>query len=458
MSKGRAGLSSLGRRRFLQALAGTAGAVTLWQGADVESAEEYTGRFLVTLQLDGAWDATSFCDPKMNVPGELEINHWARTGEIQTAGNLRYAPFGKNATLFQRHYRDMLVINGVDSQTNSHTTGVTFNWSGRIDEGYPSLPALFSRIRAPAMPLSYITNGGFADTAGVTRFVRMTGAEGLRGILRPNEIWWTGRENHAFLDPADFKAINEAQQRKLAGRKLDALRLPRDRRQMQGQYEAMISSPLLQRYAEALPSDAEVAPRLPGKYDAANIRQQTQLAVIAFAAGVAVAADLWTPGFDTHDRHDMLHTGALDVAIEGLLYLWEYAEARGIADRLTVLVGSDFGRTPYYNSGDGKDHWAIGSTIVMQRDAPWANRVVGLTDGGHNAFRINPRTLQRDDAAGILIHPRHIHHAMRNLLGIAAHPLTQKYPFGGVETIDFFNPAIRTSSTDDEQRNSIRVA
>lgn len=28
----------------------------------------------------------------------------------------------------------------------------------------------------------------------------------------------------------------------------------------------------------------------------------------------------------------------------------------GIADRLVVVVGSDFGRTTHYNAEDGKDH------------------------------------------------------------------------------------------------------
>jgi uncharacterized protein (DUF1501 family) len=30
--------------------------------------------------------------------------------------------------------------------------------------------------------------------------------------------------------------------------------------------------------------------------------------------------------------------------------------AAAAIDALLVIVGSDFSRTPYYNSGDGKDH------------------------------------------------------------------------------------------------------
>ena len=107
--------------------------------------EGYTGRLLLVLQTEGGWDVTVFCDPKTNQPDQPEITHWSNEGEIQTAGNITYAPFANNASLFEKYYKDMLVINGVDAQTNSHTTGVLHNWSGRNSEGFPSLSALISK-------------------------------------------------------------------------------------------------------------------------------------------------------------------------------------------------------------------------------------------------------------------------------------------------------------------------
>ena len=61
----------------------------------------------------------------------------------------------------------MLVINGIDAQTNSHTTGVLHNWSGRNAEGFPSITALFAARFAPKQPLSYLSFGGFSQTAGI---------------------------------------------------------------------------------------------------------------------------------------------------------------------------------------------------------------------------------------------------------------------------------------------------
>ena len=79
-------------------------------------------------------------------------------------------------------------------------------------------------------------------------------------------------------------------------------------------------------------------------------------------------------------------------------FLWEFAEIHGVADRLVVVMGSDFGRTNHYNADAGKDHWPIGSFVVMEKNQPWTNRVVGETDALHFAHKIHPATLQRDDA------------------------------------------------------------
>ncbi len=120
-------------------------------------------------------------------------------------------------------------------------------------------------------------------------------------------------------------------------------------------------------------------------------------------------------------------------------YLWDYAETQGVADRLTVVVGSDFARTPYYNNSEGKNHWPIGSYLVMKKDASWANRVIGATDENQNALPLNPQTLKADGGEqSTVLHPMHIHSALRNELGLP----TNDFPFTNTQEFDFFNPAI----------------
>ena len=37
---------------------------------------------------------------------------------------------GKVFALFDKYIIDMLIVNGIDAQTNSHETGKLFNWTG----------------------------------------------------------------------------------------------------------------------------------------------------------------------------------------------------------------------------------------------------------------------------------------------------------------------------------------
>ena len=162
-----------------------------------------------------------------------------------------------------------------------------------------------------------------------------------------------------------------------------------------------------------------------------TLRRQAQLTVLAFKTGVAVSADLWLGGFDTHATHDPDHEWLLANLTDSVDYLWEYAEEHGVADRMVVVIGSDFGRTNFYNAQSGKDHWPIGSFIVMEKYQRWTGRAVGETDGLHFAQRINPRTLRRDDTNGTIIYPKHVHKALAALprhrahAGCAALPLQQ---------------------------------
>jgi uncharacterized protein (DUF1501 family) len=94
-----------------------------------------------------------------------------------------------------------------------------------------------------------------------------------------------------------------------------------------------------------------------------------------------------------------------------------------------LTVGSDFGRTPYYNAGGGKDHWPIGSALFIQQGASWGNRVVGATDEGHNALNVNSATLAQDSsAAGVRIEPKHLQQTMRELAGVAQSSAAQSFP------------------------------
>ena len=417
----------MNRRRFGQLVCGGVAASFLGGPSDAMAAD-FGGRFVVSLQAEGGWDPTSFCDPKENTPGELIINHWAETEGTRTAGNIPYAPFANNEALFTRYHDMMLVINGVDAQTNSHDAGVTHNWSGRLAEGYPSITALYAAAVAPDLPMTYLSFGGFSNTQGVTRFTRVNDPNTILNVSSPNRQ--PGQDDYGFIRDSSWSIV-QAAHRARQTRLVDATAVvPRARRNRRFYQSAVDNAGGLNAFASALPpSDQLQQDEDLGMGQWSSLKKQAQIALTAFKAGVSVSADLQLGGFDTHERHDELHEPLLANVADSIDYLWTEADRLGIADRLLLIVGSDFARTNFYNSQNGKDHWPIGSMVIMEQSASWTNRVVGVTDELHNAVTIDPTTLA-PDADGTLLHPSHVHDALRGYLGIADEPATRQFGFG----------------------------
>ena len=429
------------RRDVLKTLAAVAGGLGAGFRLPTARAADDADKLFVFVQADGGWDPTCFCDPKTNTPGEPDITHWSDGDEVRQAGDIPYAPFANNKRFFEDFHDRMLVINGVDAQTNSHTVGVTHNWSGRNSEGYPTMSALLAAEYGADMPAPYLTFGGFSRTGGVTRYTRLDNPELLQEIAFPDYHPW---HDEGYVSKEDWEALREygASTAQRLVREPGLMPGARYRRVL---YQRAFEDEGLKRLAQAIPtdlvgdedSDGEI-PGGSGNNYHSNLKRQAQIAVLAFEVGAAVSADLWLGGFDTHQVHDPDHAWLLGNLTDSVRFLWEEAERRGVDDRLVVVMGSDFGRTNFYNAQDGKDHWPIGSYVVMEKNQPWTGRTVGLTDNLHNAYKINPTTLERDDQNGTIIYPKHVHKALRRHLGIEQSAGAKRYPFNNVEDFAFF--------------------
>ena len=216
--------------------------------------------------------------------------------------------------------------------------------------------------------------------------------------------------------------------------------LPRAARYRAAYHSAIGRTEGLAQFAQTVPPDDQLqsTESIEGG-GTSRLKREGQIALLAFKAGVAVSADLGAGEFDTHANHDLIHESSLARLTDAVDWIWDYAETLGLADRLVMVMGSDFGRTNHYNAQNGKDHWPIGSVIVMEKNQPWNNRVFGETDAVHNAHRINPQTLTRDDGGGTIIYPKHVHKALRQYLGLANSPVTQGFEFLNTEDFGFFN-------------------
>ena len=424
----------MNRREFnkLLGLAGL-GAIGPWSVPSQAITSGYDGPFFITIAATGGWDVTSFCDPKENIAGERTINTWADQESIAQVGNIRYAPVAANRAFFERFYQDMLVINGIDTQTNSHDDGVRHTWSGRLGFGYPSFGSVVSASLAPDLPLSLVHAAGYSETAGITRFSRLQNPDIITNLVNDSVVE-QGNNSYSLFEEGELSRVEQYQQARLDRLTADDTALPRQVRGLNNLYLANATRAELQAFATLLPDE----------FESDNVLRSAQLALLAYQSGLCVACQLGFNGFDTHQNHDGTHFTAMERLTDLVHYLYDQAEAGGFADKLVVCMSSDFGRRPFYNAGGGKDHWPIGSAILLQQGASWGNRVVGATDEMHNRFAIDPVSLAVDQTNGVVLQPKHLQLAMRQLADVDQGSVAGMFPLNA-EDVDFFNPAKQTS-------------
>ena len=435
----------LSRRALLQNLVLATGGLALaplTSSRVYAAGKSYKGKLLVTLQLNGGADVTSFCDPKTNTKGQPKINHWADGAGPETAGRIAYAPVAKNARFFKKFRKNMLVVNGVDAQTNAHTTGVLYNWSGRNSVGAPSLTALHAAKNSPELPMAYTTMGGYSQTAGLIRFTRINNLSNIRSLLAPNLNPWDGMPARTEVETQAVDGFTDSSLNRLASASLS----PRQLASIEAYNDARSTRGRLEDLLDILPADKDLAPDVAlATPDGTNsdLMRRIQGALLIFKAGLGSAADIELGGFDSHDANDAWQQPLFSHVADAVEYFWNYAEELKLADRLMLVIGSDFGRTNFYNDADGKDHWPIGSYIVMENKPNWGNRVVGATDKLHFAIPINPKSLKRDRKNGVNILPSHVHLALRKYLNLDTFANDAGFRLN-VESLDLFNPKKRT--------------
>lgn len=425
------------RRDFLKATAATSLFASF--PSLIKASSDYTGKFIVTVLASGGWDPTSFCDPKMNVAGERIINNWATTASTQTAGNINYAPFADNAAFFQAHYRKMLIINGIDVRSTSHSTGRQNNITGIKESGYPSLAALFaaSYKSQQLMPWLVTSRPQSGKLLAPSTIANSSALNALKKLANTNK-YRTDRAD-TFLQNDEQALIRQFRKNRASSLAADTKQIAKQRKQYNDFLASSYSDGSFERFLTLLENvDTK------GRNTNTSYFGQAASTMAAFKAGISLSADISIGGFDTHGNHDVNHARALTRVTQTVDLLWYMAEQYNIQNRLVVHIISDFGRTNRYNSGNGKDHWSITSNVIMANDPGWGNRVVGSTDGAHYARKIDFNSLQQDTANGANIEPRHVMSALRQQMSIDALPPSSQFDLSTSSTPDFFNPSVMT--------------
>ncbi|MGF1775589.1 DUF1501 domain-containing protein [Vibrio nomapromontoriensis] len=385
-------------------------------------------QYFIYINANGGWDVTYFCDPKVNEVGKPVITNWSKEASPGKTGEISYAPVANNKYFFEKHRDKTLVINGVNMNTVNHTSGAIYSTSGKIARTHPTLSALNSSNASSELAIPFMTSLAYKNTKGLVSGFNLSGSSDdqisraaypyHQGGNLTRQVYMDSEE--ALLESAHSSAIDRLLERSSL--------LEGDSERVRQYNKTKQQSQSLHNLAEYHKTLIENAPD--------GINETFVFMMAGLCSGYTSSADIGSGGFDSHADNDARQIDSLEALTRQIDYVWDVAEAGGIADRLTVLVGSDFSRTPSYNKGAGKDHWPVGSFLVMNQNAGFGNKVIGSTTSGHYAHKIDMSTLEVDESNGEYLTPEHVHYLVREHLGLNQTEQGIKYALGVVNPIN----------------------
>ncbi len=409
------------RRDFLK----IAGAVIpSWGLIPIASAQSslYTGKVLVDIHASGGLDASSWTDPRET---DATMNNYAAARTpAGVMGNLRVAPMGDNVAFFTRFYQNMLVLNGVNSETNSHDDGTRAHATGMLAMNYPTLSELFASTKGKGLPMPWLNGGGMSTSVGLAPATPIPDGNSFRTLISPNAASAT----NDFIKGGDVAKVLAARTERLKAQQAAGNLIPRAQL-VNTQFDAASNSRALL---------ARVSDFLPATFDNA-----AHVGLVAAQSGITSNLHFASGGFDGHGQLANSYAQSLPRLTTLMAYIIDKAEQIGIVNRLVIRVYSEFGRTPL-NNGNGKDHWSVGSQIIWEANAPWGNRVVGGSGPRHQQLKIDPATGAVDPVNGKVMAPRHVHDQLRKYLGIQTTDPKFALRVPATENFDIFNPAMKT--------------
>lgn len=385
--------------------------------------------FPVFVNAGGGWDIFRVADAKGNQNNAegFAVNEFDASIIRTAAGtSISYPDLpepngqpGSNAEFFEAYGSIMTVINGVDCETNGHDTGQQNFMSGRLQQNSPALPALVAAALGGAKPLSFITNGGYDSTFGVpVSKTRLGDTNALLPLIYPNIQNTFGDDvenNEKFHTEETFSRIMATRQARLDDMQ-NTQHLPLIRKKMNLLYTARSGMGDLKRIIDFLPDDLSNS----------NIERQAEIAMAAYAAGLCQTATITGGGFDTHGNNDQQQDQSRANLFRGALRLIRRAEELNIADELLVFVGSDFGRTPRYNEAQGKDHWSVGSVLLLDPSGSVpGGRVLGATNDMGEYMKVDANG---NEGGNVTIKNASIHQWARKHIGIEDNEVVKLYP------------------------------
>jgi hypothetical protein len=395
----------ISRRDFLKYSAGLS-SLALWPQPSLAQGSADNSQFVILVSFAGGWDISLGPDAwiQKNRPPESEYFIEYREDQLLPFGESFVGP---GMAPFASYFNNLTIFNGV--------------YLSATDLGHPLLR--YSE-----------TGQGQGELAALpVQFSEITQKVGL-GVLSRGSTHVAGK-SLPLIDASGLATSNltEANTFSLSSN------TPTDILESQKQIRAMQTQ--IRSFNQAVgKSRTENSGRAPiGEVIAQAFKQG-----LSFGASLDVD-DLRDPGsnqnidFDTHSNHEREHLESLKLGFEGLKKMMdtlgsvELSEGVSVLSKTTIVVVSDFARTPAKNASGGKDHnpqtnsmlvwnqkWRGSQIVGASRHVGLKNSRVGIPYLSALPLEINTKkpVLRRDGV--FIMRPDHVMASVYQAMGIKA--------------------------------------
>lgn len=412
----------ISRRRFLEIVGVAGGALALRTGFTPFEARASGGptRYLLSVYFSGGWDQILVLDPRSNteftaekagqtriLPGYDRVQDpWVSQvlaqdpSGVQRFGNLHFGP--AIPTALSKHHLDLAICRGVNMDTLSHEVGRRYFITGKFPRGLAAngsaLTTAVAWQQGQARDLPNLSINTESYNEGMPAYsapISVRNADDMRSVLRPLGVQLTADTDSAL---EAYELERSCEQAELDG--TGAATLYRESR---AKARAMVKSQKYDLFNFSLTAPGpEVTPlfanlQISTSADLNGPKGRAALAAHALCTGVSQAVSVTLQGdLDDHNDWDVNHATKLRNGFEALGLLIDHLKMTDapdgvgkVWDHTTLVVFSEFSRTPLINGRDGRDHHLTSSALLAGPGIRGNTMVGRSSDVGMAAERID---------------------------------------------------------------------
>ena len=400
--------NAIDRRALLKLLGKASLAVPISSGvgayfpfAATASAQAATAHRFLQIFLSGGWDSILATDPvplggSKSLSGKFAVQYH-QPGHAEYAGASVVVPgksnliagSGISAAVSSFSQIPTAFVNGLFVEVTAHELAVNYLYSGKLSlsrsREYPAFIATAAN-KTGGFPAHVLLGGPMplGETKSTNPPLHSVDTDVLVGMLAGP---YATNYKTKFIDASHglIATLNAEYQKRLSFNAKNSL-------SAWNASEAGLGSLYSKRFDQRLLVTPSMHTDFATQDKTDSIGAKLAMAFLCLREGVSKYVTVNFGGFDTHTNHIATHKPTLVGFSNSLNGLVNYLVAtndpdspsKKLSETTTILITSEFNRTPHFNGANGTDHWQTGSAILMGKGVQ-DNVVIGSTDDAGKA-------------------------------------------------------------------------